>query len=643
MRKIIFLALIILTTGIFAQDGLYTESKKAKKNYLEALKYYNSYDAQNALKYINISIKADNEFIEAYWFRAELYYQLKDTSKAIIDYEKAASVKPDYSSKLYYELAGIYFDKGDYENSLKNYKSSKNFEELHPRIAANIDRRIARAEFCYNSVKNPKPYNPINLGPNVNTKFDDYWPMLTADEQIIYTTKLIPIDNRFPVSQKNGQEDFFYNLKEGNDWGQLRHLSKAINTKRNEGAPAISADGQWFYFTACQRQDGKGKCDIYKTQKVGQRWRKPINLGAPINTGAWESQPAVSADGRTLYFTSDRRGGHGLMDLWVSYLQTDQTWTEPKNLGDSINTIGKEMSPFIHPDGKTLYFTSDEHMGFGSNDIFISRMDDEGNWSKPVNLGFPINTKGNERGIALNNRGNLAYISSAREGKEDLDIYYFELYEEARPTPSTYVKGTVYNIETKHSLFAGFKLYNLKTGELMIENFSDQETGGYLVTLPANQDYVFSVTKEGYMPFSESFTLPKGYDIDKPFEKDIPLQPIKVGSNVVLKNVFFELDSYELKPESKVELLRLADFMKNNSNLKVEIGGHTDNQGSAQHNKVLSENRAKSVMKFLINNGIDAQKLTSKGYGQDKPISNNDTEKGRALNRRTEAKIIKIN
>ena len=640
MRKYILILLILVISNSFSQ-GYSTQSKKAKKNYQTALKYYNGFDNKNALKYINIAIKADEKYIDAYWFRAEVYFKIKDTLNCIKDYEKAIEINPEYSYKLYYELAAINFAAGSYKKANENYIKCKEFDNLSERFARNIDYNIKETEFCYKSVENPVPFKPINMGKNVNTEFDDYWPLVTADEQILYTTKLIPKDNRFPVSQRNGQEDFFYNKKNGENWGQLMHIGRAINTSGNEGAPTISADGQWFYFTACGRKDGKGKCDIYKTKKIGDRWQRPINLGAPVNTGAWEAQPSVSADGRTLYFVRGR--GNNDMDIFVSTLQKNGQWTNPKNLGDSINTSGKEMSPFIHPDGKTLYFTSNAHIGFGDQDIFVTRKNDKGEWSKPKNLGYPINTKANERGIALNNRGDLAYISTQRGEKKDLDIYYFELYEEARPTPSTYVTGRIYNIETNRPVYTEFRLENLDSADFNLTNTSDEITGRYLIPLPAEQSYAFNITAKGYLFYSDNFTLPTGYDISKPFKKDIPLVPIKKDVKVVLKNIFFELDSYELKPESFVELNRLINFIKHNPNIKVEIGGHTDNQGSAEHNKILSKNRAKTVYDYLSKKGIDKTKLTYKGYGMDMPIADNNTKEGRAQNRRTEAKIIQIN
>jgi outer membrane protein OmpA-like peptidoglycan-associated protein len=481
------------------------------------------------------------------------------------------------------------------------------------------------------------------MGNKINTKYDDYWPMLTADEQIIYTTKMIPVDMRFPLSEKNRQEDFFFNKKLNNgQWGPLYHIGKPINTKLNEGAPSISADGQWFYFTACQRPGGKGRCDIYKTRKTGDSWLTPVNLGPPINTSAWESQPSVTADGRTLYFTSDRPGTIGNLDIWVSHLKQDGTWSKPENLGPVINTKEKEMSPFIHPDGKTLYFVSNGHPGFGNQDIFISRKNNDGSWQKPVNLGWPINSQNEERGVFVNARGNLALISAARDGNQDIDIYSFELYPKIQPTPSTYVTGIIRDAETKKTLEAELQLVNIETGDTIAENISDSKTGKYLVVLPTKNTYAFNVSKKGYLFYSENFNLTGNYDINKPFVKNIDLQAIKPGKKVVLKNIFFELDSYELKPESKIELNKLIEFLNLNPTVKIELAGHTDNQGSRLHNITLSQNRAKAVYNYLTQKGIKASRLQYKGYGQDQPIADNSTKKGRALNRRTEFKVIAI-
>lgn len=642
MKQIIII-LILISTYSYSQKTYSTKSKRAIKMYEKARIFYNNYDTKNALFSLEKAIKYDEHFVEAYWMSGDIYNKINNTEKELEFYKKATQAIPHFSSQLYFELGEAYFRNGKYDEALEAYTEAKTFENLNPRIIKSLDKGIKRSTYCSKAIKNPVPFNPINMGNNVNTKYDDYWPLITADEEVFYTTKMIPVDMNYPLSRKNRQEDFFMNKKQvDNNWGKLYHLSKPLNTKLNEGAPSISADGQWFYFTACQRPDGKGKCDIYKTRKTGNRWETPINLGSPVNTGAWESQPSVTADGRTLYFVSNRRGTKGKMDIWVSNLQNDGKWTTPKNLGDTINSYGKEMSPFIHPDGKTLYFTSDEHIGFGDQDIFMSRKDKNGNWSKPMNLGYPINTAKEERGLFINNKGDYAYLTASRDGNEDLDIYKFELYPAARPTPSTYVTGIVRNLETKKVLEAKFELIDLSTNKIVTKNVSDKETGKYLVVLPVDKEYAFNVQKTGYLPYSDNFVLPADFDINQPFIKNIELQPIKIGKEVVLKNIFFELDSYELKQKSIAELTKLIEFLNDNPTVKIELGGHTDNQGTRKHNEVLSDNRAKTVYTYLIENGVDSKRLTFKGYGQDKPIDTNNTKEGRAKNRRTEFKVTDV-
>ena len=642
MKKNIFLIIIILLqVNVFAQQHYSTKSRKAIKLYERAKNFYRLYNYTEALNNLEKASNADKNFVEAYWLSADIYHTLKQPDKELEYYLKAVQAGPDYSSRLYYELAEAYMRNAKYEEALQNFEKAKDFPDLHKRIKESLDYKIKQAKFCINGVKNPVPFKPVNMGNRVNTEYDDYWPLLTADESIIYTTKLIPVDMRFPLSAKNRQEDFFFNKKTPNgEWGKLYRIGKPINTKLNEGAPSISADGQWFYFTACQRPGGKGRCDIYKTRKIGNTWLTPVNLGSPVNTSAWESQPSVTADGRTLYFTSDRRGTVGNLDIWVTHLKADGTWTEPQNLGETINTPEKEMSPFIHPDGKTLYFVSNGHIGFGDQDIFISRKNDDGTWQKPVNIGWPINSEKEERGVFVNARGNLALISAVRDGNKDIDIYQFELYKDARPTPATYVSGIVRDAKTKNPIEAEFQLINIETGDTVAQNISDSKTGKYLVVLPVKNTYAFNVSKKGYLFYSDNFQLTEDYDINKPFVKNIDLQAIELGKKVVLKNIFFELDSYELKPESKIELNKLIEFLNLNPKVKIELAGHTDNQGSRSHNITLSLNRAKAVYNYLIDKGIQSGRLSYKGYGQDKPIAGNDTKEGRALNRRTEFKVI---
>ncbi|MCX6270868.1 MAG: OmpA family protein, partial [Bacteroidetes bacterium] len=395
------------------------------------------------------------------------------------------------------------------------------------------------------------------------------------------------------------------------------------------------------FFAAGYRQDGLGRFDIYTAHREGGGWNVPYNIGPPVNTASWESQPSISSDGKTLYFASLRNGGFGNSDIWKSVRQPDGSWSIPVNLGENINTATFEMNPYIHPDGRTLYFSSMGHMGMGGYDLFYSRLDSSGNWSKPVNLGFPINTYADEINLIVNARGNLAYFSSDKLGGFGKnDIYCFDLYPDARPILVNYMKGRVFDSKTKLPLEAKFELKDLKTGAVVVTSFSEKETGGFLVALPSGKEYALHVSKEAYLFYSENVSFTGDYSAEKPLLKDVPLQPVAMGEIVVMNNIFFETGKADLKPESMVELEKLLDLMRKNPGLSIEIRGHTDNVGADELNMKLSENRAQVVYNYLINNGIHASRLTFKGFGKTIPVASNDTAEGRSLNRRTEFKVV---
>jgi len=322
-------------------------------------------------------------------------------------------------------------------------------------------------------------------------------------------------------------------------------------------------------------------------------------------------------------------------------LQPNGAWGAPKNLGPKINSKGKEESVFIHPDGKTLYFGSNGHIGMGGLDLYVSRMDEKGEWGEPVNLGYPINTYGDENSILVSPTGDLAYMASNRAGgMGGLDLYQFPLYEAARPGKITYVKGKVYDANTKAALGAHFELLDLATGKSIVESDANSGNGEFLVCLPVDKDYALHVSQPGYLFYSENFALKELSDPTKPFQMDVPLQPIDTGSVIDLKNVFFETAKYDLKPESKVELDKLVAFLNVNKTIRGELSGHTDNVGDKKSNMTLSQNRAKAVYDYLVKAGIDPKRLTYKGYGDTRPKVANDSDEHRATNRRTEFKVI---
>ncbi|MGD0710867.1 MAG: OmpA family protein [Bacteroidales bacterium] len=619
-----------------------TKSKKAINSYEEATRQFDIYNDKEALKDLDEAIKADDKFIEAYMLKGDIYANKKKYELSIENYKKAIQLDPYFFSNNYLNVALMELLAGKYQdakNDLEIYDNLKNVNIINKKRAEYL---LKTCNFCIDAMNHPVPFNPVNMGDSINTNLSEYQPAITADEQTLVFTRLIPRGPEYENTGNPSQEDFYISHKDNDStWSKAVSLGPPMNTPGNEGAQCFSPDGKYLYFTACDRPDGIGSCDLYYSKKVGDHWGVPLNMGTIVNSSNWDSQPSISSDGKTLYFSSNRPGGKGGMDIWKTIKNDKGEWTTPVNLGDSINTDKNEMAPFIHPDNQTLYFASTGWPGMGGYDIFYSRRDTAGNWRKPVNIGYPINTAADESYLIVNSKGDLAYFASDRPGgKGGMDIYTFPLYDKARPKPVTYMKGKVFNKLTKQNLEAKFELIDLKTAKTVIESTSDPATGEFFVCIPTEMDYALNVSKDGYLFYSENFTLSGVHSKTDPVIKDIPLQPVKVGEIVVLKNIFFNTDKYGLKPESTAELEKLIDLLRKNPSMKIEISGHTDNVGEMNYNQVLSENRAKAVYAYLISHGIVKERLTYKGYGQTKPIDTNATDSGKANNRRTEFKVI---
>ena len=655
MNKLIIYTLLlsILPFLSIAQNNYSTSNKKAIKAYEEALTAFNRMDYAIAVEKMQKAIKADKKFIEAHIVLAEIYIENRQRPEAINSYKRVIEINPEFFPGLYFSLAQLEMMESEFENAKSHLEKYLAYRNLKPISLSQAKHKLKSCEFAINAVKNPVPFNPENLGNNINTKYDEYWPSLTADEQTLIITRLIPKDTSLEsinenksVKQNNlpGQskvhEDFYISIKENGFWGEAINAGEPLNTKGNEGAQTILVDGKIMYFTACNRSDGKGRCDIYISKKTANGWSEAVNIGSPVNSTYWEAQPSISPDGKTLYFVSNRGGGSGKNDIWFSNLKRDGSWTKPINLGDKINTSGQEQSPFIHPDNKTLYFASDGRTGMGGFDLFKVTKNQDGTWGEAKNLGYPINTVFDDFGLIVNAKGNKAFFSSDRLSEQGRDIFEFELYKEARPQAVSYLQGIVFDIITKNKLNAHFELIDLETNKSVMQAESDSNTGEFLVCIPTDHNYALNVSKEGYLFYSDNFSLKGIYEIKDPYLKDIALQRIEVGEKIILKNIFYETDSYQLANTSIAELNKLLEFLKNNSNLKIEISGHTDNVGTSKHNMELSENRAKSVFNYLVESGINSNRLEYKGYGELQAISSNETEKGRADNRRTEVKII---
>lgn len=642
MKRVIFLIVtIIATLSLYAQNYS-TTNKKAIAAYELGLQNYQLLYYDKAELNLKTALKQDEYFAEAYYLLAGVYEQKKDTTQMLAALQTCVDKCGGTQLWSRYKLAYEQYNLGMYNDAFANLQQFKRANEMHSSSTLSKVDEIRFNDLYEKTTKaielqaNPVHFLPVNLGENINTMYDDYHPSITIDDNAIIYTINVPTNN-----PKIKQEDLFSSTKQDDLWTKSTPL-KSINTPTNEGAQSITADGKTMFFTICGAPNGLGSCDIYISKKVGNAWTKPQNLGQPINSKYWESQPSCSADGRTLYFASNRPGGQGKKDIWVAYLQDNGLWSNPVNLGETINTKYDDESPYIHPDGVTLFYATDGLAGMGKKDIFASQQISNSVWSKPVNMGYPINTNEDETHLIINAEGTKGYYASNRYGGfGGFDIYEFSIDStfKVTPNPVTYVQCIVFASDTKAKLAANVTLTDLETEQVVFQSFSDQLTGECIVPFMENRAYALSVEKAGFLFYSENVSLETFKEEAKAL---IPLQKINVGNCVTLKNIFFKTDSYQLKDESKAEIKTIAHFMKQNPTIRFEIGGHTDNIGNAAYNAKLSEQRAYAVYKYLIDLGIDSTRLSYKGYGDTKPAVANNSDENRAKNRRTELKITAI-
>lgn len=620
---------------------LNTKSAKARKYYMEAMNAFRLQNFDIAVSKLDKCIEYDSLFIEAWFLMGDAQSIRKQNDQAIIAYKTALKINPEFFPNAWFLLANIQLLSGRYSDAYDSYDKTLRFNKYYEKDKVKlINERLDKCEFGIYNLAHPVPFNPQNLGDSVNSKDDEYVNAVTADEELLYITYKGPrFSNEYKVFRQ--EEDFYFSRKSAGKWGKVINVGEPVNTPGNEGALCISADGMDMYFAGCNRPEGKGSCDLYHALRMGNFWSVPQNMGTVINSANWDTQPSIAPDGKTIYFVSNRPEGKSNSDIYVAKMDNNGNWGEAVNLGDSINSPMMEMNPFIHADGKTLYFASEGHMGMGGFDLFVSRMKPDGTWTKPRNLGYPINTFADEVNFIVNARGNLAFFSSDKLGGLGRnDIYCFELYSDIRPEMVSYVKGLVFNNQDKKPLIADFELIDLNSGKVIVRSHSEPVNGEFMLTLPPKRDYALHVSCPGYLFYSENFSLTDVTYADKPYLINIPLQPVKAGEIVVLKNVFFETDRFELLPGSKIELDKLIQLLKINQEMKIEVSGHTDNQGTDEHNMDLSSNRARVVYEYLLAGGIPPTRLSFKGYGEKQPLADNTTEDGRKQNRRTEFKVL---
>lgn len=599
--------------------------------YGEALNEAKARNYIKAHQLLDECIAADKKFVDAYLSKAGVFSEQKKYKESVSLYQTGYNLDSVYFTTYLLPYSIALAGNGNFQDALNAINKFLQKKNLNERIIKAAEFRKRCYEFAIDyQTKFPATtykFSPQNLGDSINSKFLEYFPSTTIDGNTLVFTRRI------------GQEDFFVSEKKNGVWSKAVPLPGNLNTEENEGAQTISQDGKTLIFTGCNMPDGEGSCDLYFSYITKQGWSERINIGRTINSEYWESQPSLSPDKRVLYFAARDPSGFGGSDLYVSYIQANGKWGNPLNMGPNINTSADESCPFIHADNQTLYFSSKGLPGYGDADLFFIKKLPDGSWSKPQNLGYPVNTIDEESSLVISSDGITGYYASdGIDSRGGLDLYSFELPVQDRPNKTLWIKGKVFDQKTNSGLPSAVELINLATAQTINKVQTDEE-GNYLITLPVGNDYAFNVNRRGYLFYSGNFSL-KQKENDSIYTLHIPLIPIEVNASIVLNNIFFDTKKAELKTESLIELDKVIQLLKDNPTVQIEISGHTDNVGKAADNLILSNNRAKSVINYFLYKGVAANRIKSKGYGATKPIADNKTEAGKAKNRRTELKVI---
>ncbi|MFN6037403.1 MAG: OmpA family protein [Bacteroidota bacterium] len=588
-------------------------------------------------------------------------------------FEQAYKLNPNAVLDEKYYMAWAYQLNLKWDDAIKEYKEILVDLKKEPKkYSFWIEDCNKKIEECGNGKKytaEPKRVFIDNIGNGTNSAYNDFGALITADEGMMIFTSRRNSGIGGKLEQGVGEyfEDIYVSYRKDGKWGQATNLGAPINTEEHDATAGLSHDGALMYLYRFEPKDGG---DIYESRLIGNAWSKPVRLNKSVNSKLHESTVSLSYDDRQLYYISDREGGLGDRDIWMVSQDEKGEWFNPVNLGPSINTRFMEEGVFLHPDGKTMYFSSKGHTTMGGLDIFKSELID-GKWSKPENLGYPINTPHDDVFFNVNASGRRGYYASAKQGGLGAkDIYVITFLGEEKPfalstednliasiaepiktinaappveikaNSVTILKGTVTDEKTNSPLEAKIDLVDNVKNQIIATFKSNSSTGKYFVSLPAGRNYGIAVRVDNYLFHSENFDIPQnnGY---LEVNKDVQLKKVTTcGTTITLNNIFFDYNKATLKPESNAELGLLTKLLQDNANIKIEIGGHTDNVGSDEYNKTLSANRAKAVVDYLATHGISADRLKSNGYGESKPITTNDTEEGRARNRRTEFTVI---
>lgn len=596
-------------------------------------RYYLKKDYRNALQHFEQALMMDPENPMMNYKAGVSSIDQKKFVQAAEYLSKAHALRPDIDPDIDYYLGVACQNAHRYDEALRHFKTLKGKSK---RFASIVDRKISECIAADSLMKRPPIASVRALEGDINTDFSEFAPLIAPDGQTLIFSSDRSSD-AYAIKSRTNYDDVYVSRRQGSGWTDAQKIGASINVSGNEVATSLSADGNTLFL---YYESGGG--DIYMSTKENGEWTKPVALNSFINHPKYrETAASISPDGQYLYFSSNRPGGKGGFDLYVSKKGADGQWGRPSNLGSAVNTRFDEISPFIHSDGTTLYFASNGHDTLGDHDLFRTTQEN-GRWTTPENLGYPVNTSAYEGFLVLSSDGKRGFFTSRRKaGRTDADIYTITFHpdrkaNDVKPAPGVTLNGTVVDIGGEAALDATLTLADRTSGIIVSRTEADR-AGRFTLTVPRGGPYQLRAEKQGYLATS----IDLNPEVAGAEEKKIFMVKSAVGSRVVLKNIFFDVNESVLREESLGELERIRDLLLSNPELRIRVNGHTDNAGHPEANRVLSLKRAQAVVAYLVQQGIQESRLEAKGFGADRPlVSNDDEEEGRQINRRTEIEIL---
>ena len=558
--------------------------------------------------------------------------------------KKVIDACPDDIPEAYFHLGKLAYTTNQKCDAINYFKKFLTYQGDFDTLFAEAKMLMKWSEEICKLINNPVPFNP-RLVKGISSQLDDYLVSLSPDNEIAYyTRKTKDYQISGYKSEPAFQEKFYFSYRiSDNVFDNGKEMPYPFNRNENEGGATITGNNKELIYTVCKMVTSPRQyynCDLYSSKNIKGYWTDIVPLERVNRPDTWESMPSVTADGKELYFVSNRSGGVGGYDIYKSIKDENGEWSEPINIGKPINTSGDEKSPFIHTDTRTLYFSSNGRPGIGGYDIYYVKLNDNNEKTEVKNIGYPINTENDEVGFIVSIDGKYGYFSSNNIKNESLggmDFYYFSLYNEAKPEEVILVKGNLKSEDTTKPIKATVQIKSLESKRVTF--IPVDEDGDYVASLLKNEDYLLTIKGEDivyqstYVAAKDSITAPV-------IKLEMEVQPIEVGMHYRLHNIYFAFNSADILSSSQKVLDEFIVFLNDHPTMTISIEGHTDNVGSDEFNLILSENRAKAVYNYLVNNGIDANRLQYKGFGETAPIATNETEEGKAMNRRTEFVIL---